>query len=412
MASASWSRPVRFGGPWSLDVLPAQIAFSPAGAAAIGYGLQDADNPSSASALLTTRIRGRLSGPRQVPGAQAILALAFDATGLELLTGASPVGESCCSSAQAVRLAGASKFWPPRTVAGGLTGSTLGRLVPLTGGGMLAAIATERGVWAAQAQKPDRFGAPRRLTAAGDRPQTLAATSLGGGRTAIAWTATSGSPGGPGPRSISIATGTRSRAPRSGATAVTVPSAHEIDELEIGSGRSVPTVAWIESWFDRAGRYHSQPVAKDVSRGTRPRVFAPGSKVASRLAFASDAKGDQVIAWEVCDSSGACALQAATRPAGGRFGPPASLGPIDASQSPAATIGPAGDVLVGWIDPRGVVIAGRPATAARFGSPKVIWRTTLAADLALASAPGGGGIAAWTQGTLSPTLMGAVDHAQ
>ena len=51
VASASWSRPVRFGGPSSLDVSPAQIGLSPSGAAAIAFGLENAESPASASAV-------------------------------------------------------------------------------------------------------------------------------------------------------------------------------------------------------------------------------------------------------------------------------------------------------------------------------------------------------------------------
>ena len=412
VASASWSRPVRFGGPSSLDVSPAQIGLSPSGAAAIAFGLENAESPASASAFLTTMTRGRIGKPRRVPGAQAILDLAYDGSALELLTGASPAGEACCSSAQTVRLSGKGAFSRPRTLVGGLTGPTVGRLVTVTGGGTLAAIGTDHGVWAAQAPKLDRFGPARRLTAAKDRPQAMAATSLANGHTAIAWTATSGPPGGPGPRSILIATGARSRAPQGRATAGTVPRGHQIDELAVAPGGSVATVAWIESWDDSAGRYHSQAVVENASGNARPRVFPTASQVASRLAFAADPRGDQVLAWEACDTAGACSVRAATRPAGGRFGAAASVGSIDPSQAPAATVGPTGQAMVGWISSGGALVVARGANAARFGPPRVLSRTTLTADLVLASSTNGEALAAWTEGAVLSSVMGAINQAR
>jgi len=411
-ASASWSRPTRLSGPWSLDVLPAQIRFSSAGAAAIGYGIEDPANPAASSALLTTETaKGRISKPRRIPGTQQILDLAFQGSTLELLTGSSPAGFACCSSAQAVRMAPSGSLSRPRALVSGLTGSALGRLVAAGGGGLLATVATQRGIWAAQAPNGDRFGKPRRLTGVGGQPQTLAATRLAKGHTAIAWTASSGVPGGPGPRSISVAEGTSSRAPGAGATAVVVPPGHQIDELQMTSAGSIPTVAWVESWLDR-GAYHSQPIAEDLSRRGRPHPFPVGSQLASRLALAGDGAGDQVLAWAQCSAGGACSVQAATRRAGGRFSAATSLGSIDASQAPAVTVAPGGEAFVGWSDSRGVELAGRGAKAARFGAQQVIATTTPTADLTLAASSGGQVIAVWSQAVQAPTLMAATYRPQ
>ncbi len=406
VASASWSRPTRLSGPWSLDVLPAQIRFSSAGAAAIGYGIEDPANPAASSALLTTETaKGQISKPRRIPGAQQILDLAFQGSTLELLTGTSAAGFACCSSAQTVRMPPSGSPSRPRALVSGLTGSALGRLLALQGGGLLATVATQRGVWAAQAQKGDRFGQTRRLTGAGGQPQTLAATSLAKGHTAIAWTASSGVPGGPGPRSISVAEGTSSRAPGA-ATAVTVPPGHQIDELQMTSAGTIPTVAWIESWLDR-GAYHSQPIAEDLSRRGRPHPFPVGSQLASRLTLAGDGAGDQVLAWAQCSAAGDCTVKAATRRAGGRFSAATSLGSIDASQAPAVTVAPGGEAFVGWSDSRGVELAGHGAKATRFGAPEVIGTTTPTADLTLAAGSSGQVITVWSQAVQSPTLMAA-----
>ncbi len=391
---------------------PPQIRFSAAGAAAIAYALDDPANPASSSAVLTTvGARGRPGRPRAIAGTQAILDLAFDGSSLELLTGSSPAGLACCSFAQTIRMTPSGSLSRPRTLVSGLTGSTLGRIVPVSGGGLLATIATQRGAWAAQAAKLGRFGSARRLTGAGDQPQTLAATSLAGGHTTIAWTATGGVPDGPVPRSISVSNGTRSRAPSGRTTAVTAPAGHQIEALQMASAGSVATVAWIETWIDGAGVYHSQPVAQDLVRHGRPHPFSVGSHAAAGLALASDAAGDQALAWEDCNAGGGCAVQATARTAGGRFGAPSSLGVIDASQTPAVTVAPGGQAFIGWVDSRGVMVASRAAKATRFGAPQLIAPATLAAGLTLAAAaPGGQVMAAWTQGTQSPTAMAATDR--
>ena len=106
-AQAGWSAPFDLVAPGSLDYLPTQLAVSASGSAA-GYAVQDVDTPGSAQAYLVLRSPGGGVGPPQViPGAREILALAYSGRGLELLTGSSPAGLDCCSSTQAVAVAGA-----------------------------------------------------------------------------------------------------------------------------------------------------------------------------------------------------------------------------------------------------------------------------------------------------------------
>jgi hypothetical protein len=371
-------------------VLPARAAFSQGGQAAVAFGVQDEDNPGSSEAFATPRVRR--SSPERVPGAQEVLDLAFDRRRLELLTGAAPSGTSCCASARVSTLAGRS-----RTVLTGLTGATVGRLLALPGGRLLAAIATAEGVWVAQSSGGTRFASPHRLTSAGAAPQSLAASATPQGITAVAWTEGSA-------RSILLARGSPHQAPRGNQAALRVAPGHQIDELGLAPG---PTAAWIESWFDRAGAYHSQAAVADLTGRPRARAFPIGGQSASGLSFAGDARGDQVIAWAACDPLGSCAVRAATRAAGGRFGSPAELGAIDAGEAPVAAIAPDGKALVGWIAGGSVLAAAHDRTAARFGAPRTVSGTTYAADLTIAPGPRGGALAAWTQGTLAPSVMAA-----
>jgi len=445
-ASAGWSQPIRFAGPFPVDILPAQISFSGGGAAAVAYTLQDAGETavSSSSLVVVRPSPGRPGSPRAVPAALQVLNLGF-AGSLTLLTGTSPSGESCCTAVQLVRLQG-GRLTAPQTLLSGLTGGTLARFITVDRRRALAVVATGRGVWVTQSGPLGRFPPVRRLTAPGDRPLTLAAASLSGDRTVVAWAAASA------PRTIFVATGSRLRGPRRRRAAIVVRSGHDVDELAVVRGPSQPTIAWIEEWFHRGG-YRSQPVVEDLVAHPEAHPFPIGAQDASGLAFAADGRGDQVISWEQCGAAGVCDVIAASRPAQGRFGVPQNLGSIDPSQSPAVTISPRGEALVGWIHLGQVLVAasarspvaalrsprlttrasssppaGPPAPApsrspsssrsttsassppppARFGSPAAISRTSLASDLSLAFGPTGEALAVWTQGIVAPTLQGAV----
>jgi len=76
----------------------------------------------------------------------------------------------------------------PRTLVSGLAGATQGRLLTLKNGAMLAAVATERGVWVVQSARANRFGGQHLLTRGGLMPETLDAAWLGGQNTIVAWT--------------------------------------------------------------------------------------------------------------------------------------------------------------------------------------------------------------------------------
>jgi len=416
----TWSAPFRLAEPVSIDLLPAQIAFAPSGGAVIGFGEQDEDQPAAAQALIVSRPEhGRLAKPRPVPDAQAILDAGFDDGTLVLLTGTSEAGQACCSSASVIAYAG-GRFGRPQTVTGTLlAGATVGRLLVLPGHVKLAAIGTAAGVWVAQSGRAGGLTRPRRLTAASASAQTLAASALSGRRSVVAWTASTGRPGAPNPRAIELAYGSATRAPSRPRAAVVAARGHEVDELQLAGG----TLAWVESFYDGRGAYHSTVFAVDLSRAAgRPRPFAVSGQAAG-LSLAADARGDALLAFKACGQPGVCTVYAAGRAAGGRFDAPLALGSIDASQAPAATVGASGEGLVGWIARGHVYAADRPPSArlsrtaggasprrgsSPFARARLVSAANYAADVTLAFSPSGGALAAWTQGTLNPSVMGAV----
>lgn len=406
-AQAGWGAPVQFAAPGALDTLPAQIGFSSTGASAAAFGIDNVDHSAFSNAFVTLRsARGAVATPRRVPATQEVLSLTFDGPTLELLTGTSPPTFACCSTAQAIQVTSRGAFSRPRTLVSGLAGATVGQLVTLAGGSMLAAVSTATGVWAAQSVTGTRFAAARRLTAPRDVPESLAAASLGADNSVVAWTAARGSAAGP--RTIFIATGSTAGGPRRARAILTVPAGHTIDELGLAPDATTATVAWIESWFDRRGAFHSEANVADLRARPRMRTLSRSGQVASGLAFDADATGDQAVVWEVCVSNGSCTLDASLRRPGGSFATPLSLGPIDPSQTPAVIVGRSGEVLAGWVWRGHPVVAVRSPRSGRFGAPRDLSSTPYATDLTLAFGPGRQAIAAWTQGTLSPSVVGDV----
>ena len=411
-AQAKWSRPFQFAAPGTLDVLAPELAFSPGGAAAAAFGIQDVDTPGTAQAYLTLRSAGGgVGSAKPIVGAGAILSMAYDGTSLELLTGTSPAKSNliCCSSAEAIQIGPGGAAARPRTLVGGLGGATLGRLVTLADGQMLAAVATERGVWVVQSPKANRFGAQHLLTGGGRMPESLAAAWLGGEKSIVAWSAATGIAGAADPRVISYAEGSRARAPHGVQSAVTVAPGHRIDEVGVAPRAGGATVAWVESWYDKAGAYHSQVEARDIGPHAVTRSLSPASRLASGLTFAGDVPGDQALTWESCTTGDTCQAQVAVRGASGQFGSPRTLGTIDADQSPALSVGLQGQVLAGWIAGGQPFVAAQSKPGHGFGAPAKLSPSTYAADLAVAVGPHGQGLAAWSQGTLNPSVVGAVN---
>lgn len=406
-AQAGWSRPFDFAPPGTLDALPSQIAFSNRGAVAVAYGLFDVDAPASSQAYVTVRTpSGVVGAPQPIPGAQQVLGLTFDGPSLELVTGSSPPSLACCSSAEAVALAPTGVFSRPRTLVGGLAGATLGRILTLGDGRMVAAVATARGVWANQSTRADRFATTHLLAGRADVPQSLATANVGRVGSAVAWTAARFS--GQDARSIFVAAGSRVSAPRRARVALTVPAGRGIDQLGLARGPSEATAAWTESWQDRRGRRHSIADVAGLSGHPHAQTLSAPGQAVSGLSLAGNAAGALAVVWESCGPAGPCLVSAAVRGAHGTFPRAVSLGAIDATQSPSVAVARDGEVLVVWVQGGHPMAAERPAHGRRFGASSLLSGTRFAADLAVAFGSAHEAVATWTQGTLNPSVVGAV----
>ncbi len=390
----------------ALDIAGPQVAFSPGGVAGIGFAVQDQDSLAGATAFAAVRsASGRLSAPSQIPGSQQVLGLAWAGRTLELLAGESPAGQSCCSAADVIGIGAGARFGPDRQLVSGLAGTTAGELVGV-GGRTLAAIATERGVWVSQSSGSGRWGPASALAGTRAQPETLSAIALPKGQTAVAWVG--GNSSEVGSRSVFIATGSSTRAPRRAHTAITVGPGDGIDEMAIVPGPAGATVAWIESWYDGRGNYHSEVVEADLAHPQRTTSFPIAGTIASALTFAGDAHGDQVLGWKTCTWSANCSMRAAIRSAGRSFGRPQQLGSIDAAEAPAVAVSSAGAALMGWIDRGHVLARALPPHATRFSATYEVSATNYAANLALTFGPANAALAAWSQGTFAPDVVGAV----
>lgn len=407
-ARAGWGRPFQLAPPGTLDVQAPRLAIASTGAAAAAFGIGDVDSPGSFDAYLTLRSsRRRVTPPAAIPGAAETLALAYDGRYLELLTGTSSASQTCCSAARAIRVRPDGHLERPRTLVRGLAGATTGQLLTLGDGRMVAAVATARGVWVAQSSRGNRFARTYRLTRARQMPESLAAAWLGGESSIVAWTAARGVAGDSAPGSVSYALGSRSRAPATPRTAVRAPAGHRIDELGVAPSATGETVAWIESWYDAHGGYHSVVRASDIGRRAQVRTLSPAGRLASGLTLAGDRAGDQSLSWEACTASAACVVQAATRRARRSFGRRRTLGPIDSSQSPALAIGPDGETVVAWAHGGSPFAAVDKRPGGGFGSRARLSPTIYAYDVRVAAGPRDRSLVAWTQGTLNPSVVAA-----
>lgn len=405
-SAAGWGKAFEFTPPGALDLLPTQVAVSSGGASAAGFSVVDVDTPGTSQAYVATRTAGgSVSGARAIGTAQQTLALAYDGSSLELLTGAGRSGRACCTAVQAVRVGSGGAAQRPQTLVGGLAGATDASLLPLGSGGMLAAVATERGVWVAQSAHGNHFGAQHRLTAPRQMPQTMTAAWLGGQSTIVAWTAALG-PTTPA-RSIDYALGTAPGAPRKVRALLAVPAGHRIDELAVARRGTGATAAWVQSWYDRRGAFHSVVQAADVGAKPGVRTLSAADLPASGLDLASDAAGDQAVAFKTCRQNGSCTAHVAVRGASGTFGHPASMGALDPSETPATAVGPHGRTIVAWVRGGQPMAAVGSAGNGRFAPAKPLSNTLFAYDLTLTFGPGQNAVAAWSQGTLNPSVVGA-----
>ena len=405
--AAGWGKPFQFQKPGTLDATAPQLAFAPGGASTAAFGTLQVDVPGSAQAQYATRTAGgRVGSVRNLPGARRVLALTYDGSQPELLAGTSGKGQDCCSAVEAVRVGAGGAPQRPHKIVGGLTGFTQGALLTLAGGRMLAAIATERGVWVSQSAKADQFGAQHRISSNGQVPVSMDAAWLGKDSSVVAWSAGSGNvTGATIARQIIIAEGSSAGAPKSTHVAITVPSGHRIDQLSVARSGNGATLAWIESWYDSRGAYHSRVEAADVGPHPSVRALSPDGRIASGLTLVSDAAGDQGATWESCTTAGSCTVQGAGRAAGGSFSGARTLGSIDPTQQPSLAISPSGQLIVGWEQ------GGHPMASVGFGKPQVLSSTTYAYAVAVAYGPKRVALATWDQGTLNPSVVAAAYEA-
>jgi hypothetical protein len=417
--TGSTTNPVGFGRPFQIiaptdsDLLPAVLGYADSGTAAAAFGTYDEDEPGiSAASLATQAAANPFTRPAKISNAQQVLSLTYLGTDLELLVGTSPhkiefgTLEPCCSKEVIVRVPKGAGFKDRHTLIEGLDGASQGTIVPADGR-LLAAAADEEGVWAAQSNTNGRFGRTHALAPAGSFTQTMDAAGLSNGRTIVVWTART-SQFAPGPIAIYDAVGTPNSGPSKAAIAINVPASHEIDELAVAAHGAIPTVAWIESWYDGAGAFHSQAFAEDLAGAHRAQPVSSPTVLASGLALGSGANGDEVIAFRACTLADTCTVEAATRRAG-HFAAAASLGAIEASQKPVVAESPTGYAMVGWVNPLGNVNAAiAPAATGHFAGAYRVSKSGYASDLTAAFAPTGNtATVAWTQGTYEESLVGA-----
>jgi hypothetical protein len=407
-AAAGWSKPFQFQKPGTLDAIAPQLTFAPGGGSTAAFGTLQVDVPGTAQAQYVQRTGGgRVGAVRDVPGARRILAMSYDGPQLELLAGTSGRLQDCCSAVEAIRVSSGGRPQRPHRLVPNLAGFTQGALLTLAGGRMLAAVATERGVWVSQSVASNRFVGDQRISPNRQLPVSMDAASLGGSGSVVAWSAGSGNVAGATvPSRIWVADGTAKHAPAHAKVAVTVPSGHRIDQVALARAHSGATLAWIESWYDKRGAYHARVMTSDIGSHPSPRPLSPAGRIASGLSLAGDASGDQGTVWESCTAGGSCTVQGAGRPAGGRFSGLKTLGAIDPTQQPSLAIAPSGQLLAGWA--RG----GHPVASVGFGRVTALSETTYAYAVTVAYGPKHVALASWDQGTLNPSVVASAYRAR
>ncbi|HEY2769554.1 MAG TPA: hypothetical protein VGI87_03260 [Solirubrobacteraceae bacterium] len=396
---------MRLAGPVSLDIRNPTAGLSGSGAAGIAYTVQDSDAPATQSAYAVwRRAGGGLSSASAVPGSKQVLASSFQGGTLQLLTGSAASTDSCCSSAGVIGMAAGGRFGKLHTLVTGLGGTTVGDMVTL-GRRTLAAVGTERGLWVSQSNTSGSFAKAHQIAGGRSAPASLAATAISGG-TAVAWGG--GKQSAVGPRSVYLATGKTKEAPRRASAALTVPGTDGIDQVGVAGGKGGATLAWIDSYYDHRGNYRSGVRAADAAHMKKVTNLQLPGVMASGLAFAGDARGDEVLAWKTCSWSGSCSVQASVRAAGKAFGRPGRLGSIDAGEVPALAVAPGGQTLVSWISGGHVLGSYLSPHSTRFGKAVTVSSTVYAADVTVAFRSNGQAIAVWSQNTLAPEIVGAL----
>ena len=359
-ASASalgWSAPFRLAGPFAQSLTPAALSVGPKGGVTVAFTSFDLDTPGSSQAWLASRA----GGARRLPGVQQVLDLTFSGGRLELL-----------------EVAGGRAELGRRAIGPPLDGAALGRLEPLGGGRVAAALADADGVWL------DR-GRVRLLGGRTRMPLSLAMAQTAGGRPGVAWLV----PG----RAMLASPATH--------VGLAAGGGHRLDGLALAPDGRRFTLAVTDSWVDRRGTYHA--VVK-VAGAT----FAVPGQAASDVGLAGDASRAQVLAFESCNRVGRCWVQAAYRSKDRRFSGPVRLGAVDPGQPPTVAVSAGGIAGVAWVYHARVYAAWRGLGARRWGPAHALNRSPYASAVTLAGGPGSELAAVWTQGTVLASVVGAV----
>jgi len=419
----------------SSDLLPPQLAFGPDGLASVGFGLIDEVDPARYAALVAPGnglVTNAFARPLRLPGAEQLLGLAYlpvsarrskprrskqaSRTGvtppqvpaLELLSGTSPSDLSCCTAVEVRSLSAAGALGPARTIIKGLDGPTSGQLLPLPRG-PLAVVASVNGLWVARASAGGRFGAARMLSySQDDEPPVIATSGLSGGRSVVAWTAVvPGQTPPAAPQQIFYALGSARGVPTVARLVLTLPAGFSVQNLAVAPRGSGATLAWVESWYDAAGTFHSQAFAADLTAHPMPvAVSAPGV-LATGASLSADTRGDQAMTWQGCDAAGSCTADLALRPARGDWSATQTLGTLDSTDLPAVAESSGGKVLVAWVSQGQVWDAEAAPTRLLRSSRRLASAGSSAAGVALGFSATGDALAAWTQGLATESVDGA-----
>ena len=404
MGAASWSRAARLSSTVSLDATPAQIAFASDGQAAVSFGFVNPDAPSGArAALALLSSSGRPTKVRSVPHTRAVLDLAYLAGSLQLLGATSGGGMGCCTEVQTLSL-DAQGFSQPRSLMRHLAGAGAGRLLA-SGSGALALFASDSGVWAARAGRDARFGAVRQLSSSGAGPQSLAAGAQHGGGALVAFTQTPfHSSDAPIPATVMLSQGAGGALPPRARSAQTFPAGTVIGPLALAPNPFAPTLGWAQDSADGTGANRSEIVLAAVGATLRTRTYAVAGEIESGLSGASDSSGDELFAWDSCDTTPSCQVLAVSRAAHGHFGNARALGAIDAAAEPSVAVGAHGAAVIAWVWGGHVYFTRRSSGSQRFSAPARLTGPGPASGLTLAAGPGGRMLAVWAAGTTRTTL--------
>lgn len=446
--AAPWSRRVQLAKPTDADLLPPTIAISPIGDVTVAYGATDESEPQDAYGELVagsggtiravptntaTARRGANTAPAQgalgthfgkpelIPSAQRVLALGAVSGRLELLTGdgdggsltgdTAPDGVQCCMEIDAQTRVAPGFYGEAQQLVTGLDGGSAATLVPEQSGALAVLASGNSIVTAFGSGAKAGFGATSPLATFSGQPPAVAAGTLAGDRALIVWTQprtalyvpTKG-------QSVYYAAASAKGVPGTRRLAFKVPAGHSVSQVAVARHRSVASIAWVESWLDKAGAYHSQVFAADLhsGRATGTHPVSPKALIATQISFAGGTTKPEVLTWQACAPGGAtCSTQAALRPHGATWGHAVTLGKLDPGAAPVAGMTTNGAALVGWVGEDGVKIASAAAGMTRFARPQKLDRSGSAAHLTVATGPAGTAAAAWTDGLTAQSLHAA-----